>query len=77
VPSLNRTIQLLDQLEALGFTNADFQALHHRGKATTIRAHRKYIVGLTQGVQLNGTNAEVERRLEQKLRELQSKRTPK
>ena len=68
----NRTIQLLDQLEALGFTNADFQALHPRGKATTIRAHRKYMMSLTS-YQPNGTTAEVERLLERKLRELQSK----
>jgi hypothetical protein len=69
----NRTIQLLDQLELLGFTNAAFQAIHHRGKASSIRAHRKYVAGLSSGHQPNGTNAELERRLEQKLRELQAK----
>jgi hypothetical protein len=70
--TIDRILQILDQLEALGFTNAEFQALHHLGKATSIQAHRKYLTKIKEHVP-NGTNIEVGHRLEQRLRELQSK----
>jgi hypothetical protein len=66
----NRAIQTLNELVLLGFTNKEFQAIHHRGQASSIRAHLKYLAGLSSGHQPNGTNAALERRLEQKLREL-------
>jgi hypothetical protein len=56
-----RTIELLDELVSHGFTNAAFQRLHHRGKATTISAHRKYAEKVE--FKPNDTNEMVQRRL--------------
>jgi hypothetical protein len=65
--SSQRTIQLLDELEALGFNDHAFGHLHHfratRGVYDTIAAHRRY-AEKTQEFRKGGTNEKVQRRLE-------------
>jgi hypothetical protein len=61
------TIELLRQLELLGFGNEAFWRLHHRrssGHRDTINAHRKYCLGLKSGSFIAGEDNElVTRRL--------------
>lgn len=63
--STTRTIELLDELQGLGFTDHAFGHLHHfratRGVYDTIDAHRKYVMKHTF---VRGTNEKVQRRLE-------------
>lgn len=60
-----RTIELLDELEKLGFNDPAFGHLHHfqvtRGVYDTISAHRRYVE--KHGF-VRGTNEKVQRRLE-------------
>ena len=64
-----RTIELLDALEAQGFTDSDFQRLHpyekynERGDKASIKAHRDYCSRLRNGFR-GEMNANVQRRLE-------------
>jgi len=62
-----RTIELLDELEALGFDDQAFGHLHHfratRGVYDTIAAHRRY-AEKTAEFRKGGTNEKVQRRLE-------------
>jgi hypothetical protein len=66
-----RTIELLDELERLGFDDAAFQRLHHfwqrppgdPGRHPTINDHRGYCVR-TQSFQAGQNNARLQRRLE-------------
>lgn len=58
-----RTIQLLDQLEALGFTDDDFAIVHHSASGETIHGMRVYCEQTTQ-FQQGGTNEKVRERLE-------------
>ena len=59
------TIELLDDLEKLGFNDAAFGHLHHfrvtRGIYDTISTHRKYV---EKHNSVRGTNEKVQRRLE-------------
>ncbi len=64
--STQRTLDLLAELEKLGFDDSAFAALHHfrstRGTEDTIEAHRRYCeshITLRPG----GTNDKVQRRL--------------
>lgn len=64
--STQRTLDLLAELEILGFENSAFATLHHfkaiRGTDDTIEAHRKYCEShLT--LRSGGTNEKVQRRL--------------
>jgi hypothetical protein len=64
--SPERTIELLDQLEALGFDDQAFARLHHfrlKGRRPTISAHRLYC-DATSSFQDAGENELVQRRLE-------------
>jgi hypothetical protein len=65
VSSTKRTVELLNELEALGFTDHAFGHLHHfrvtRGVYDTIAAHRKYV---EKHDYVRGTNEKVQRRLE-------------
>lgn len=59
------TILLLDKLQALGFNNEAFSALHHfkeKGRADTIAQHRAYC-GKTESFQDGDANARVQERL--------------
>lgn len=59
------TIELLDALEALGFTNEAFSKLHHFrlvGRNATIGRHRAYCEK-TSSFAADGTNELVQRRL--------------
>jgi hypothetical protein len=60
-----RTIELLDELEKLGFNDWAFGRLHHfrtNGKRVTIEEHRKHCEGI--GSFQNGDDEVVQRRLE-------------
>ena len=65
--STKRTIELLDELESLGFDDHAFGHLHHfrvlRGVYDTITAHRKYVEKHTY-LLADGNNEKVQRRLE-------------
>jgi len=65
--SSKRTIELLDELEALGFDDHAFGHLHHfratRGVYDTIAAHRRY-AEKTAEFRKGGTNEKVQRRLQ-------------
>jgi hypothetical protein len=59
------TVLILDRLEALGFNNDAFAALHHfkeKGRADTIASHRSYC-NKTDSFQEGGANARVQQRL--------------
>ncbi len=61
-----RTIELLDQLEKLGFADDAFARLHHRilhGESETIRNMCNYCRGIRSYVRV-GNNARVRMRLE-------------
>jgi len=63
---LKRTIELLDELEKLGFNDWAFGRLHHfrtNGKRATIETHRKYCENIGF-FQRRGESEVVERRLE-------------
>lgn len=64
--STKRTLELLDDLEKLGFENSAFAQLHHfrvtRGIDDTIEAHRKYC-GEHLSFQPGGLNDKVQLRL--------------
>ena len=57
-----RTIALLDRLTALGFSDSDFQIIHHFGSGETIRGHRRYCERTSQ-FRAGSTNETVQRRL--------------
>lgn len=65
--STKRTIELLDELKAVGFDDHAFGHLHHfratRGIYDTISAHRRY-AEKTEQFREGGTNEKVQRRLE-------------
>ena len=65
--STKRTIELLDELEALGFDDHAFGHLHHfratRGVYEAIATHRKYLEKTTR-FREGGTNEKVQQRLE-------------
>lgn len=64
--SPRRTLDLLDQLEALGFDDKAFAKLHHhrlKGINDTIRKHRDYCK-TQDNLRANDSNEEVQRRLE-------------
>lgn len=66
MPLPQRTFDLLDQLETLGFDDKAFGQLHHfrlTGKCDTIKAHRDYCAK-QKGLRANDSNAEVQLRLE-------------
>ena len=61
-----RSLELLDQLKSLGFTDAAFAQLHHfrlKGRRDHISAHRKYCEKITS-FQGDGENERVQLRLE-------------
>ena len=64
--SPQRTLQLLDELQSLGFDDEAFSRLHHfrlKGRKDNIEAHRRYVV--ERGNLIDGdSNDEVQRRLE-------------
>ena len=68
--SVKRSLELLKELESLGFNNEAFWRLHHyrsRGTRDTIQLHRKYLEKqLAGGIGLrdNDSNEEVQRRLQ-------------
>jgi hypothetical protein len=57
-----RTIELLDQLCALGFSDDDFRVVHHMAGAT-IKTHRHYCQGVSTFKPAD-TNGKVRERLE-------------
>jgi hypothetical protein len=57
-----RTIELLDQLSALGFSDDDFRVIHHMANAS-IRSMRIYCQRIDE-FQADGTNQMVRERLE-------------
>ena len=59
-----KTVQLLNQLVAIGFMNEAFQRLHHMGRRVTIAVHRAYCEKKISSFKKDSTNARVERRLE-------------
>ncbi len=59
-----KTVQLLNQLVAIGFINEAFQRLHHMGRRVTIAVHRAYCEKKISSFKKDSTNARVERRLE-------------
>jgi hypothetical protein len=62
-----RTLELLDQLEPLGFLNEPFHIIHHFGDKASINIHRSYCRDLLKksGEFLpDGTNEKVRERLE-------------
>jgi hypothetical protein len=63
--SAKRTLELLSELQGLGFTDHAFGHLHHfrvtRGVYDSIDAHRNYVMKHTS---VRGTNEKVQRRLE-------------
>ena len=66
-----RSLELLDQLEALGFTDEAFQLLHHsrtRGWRDTIARHRSYCKKVST-FQRDGDAERDQRRLEFVLQE--------
>ena len=58
-----RTIELLDSLEGLGFTDAEFRLIHHMPD-TTIRVMRSYCEEHESFQGPDSTNAQVRERLE-------------
>lgn len=58
-----RTLELLDTLDAYGFTNEDFRVVHHQA-GITIKAHRKYCGEPGNFDAARPTNIEVMKRLE-------------
>ncbi len=56
------TLPILTELENLGLDDDRFQRLHHRGKKTSIKAHRKYCQK-TERFLPGGTNEQTARRL--------------
>lgn len=61
-----KTLQLLDQLTELGFTDEAFCRLHHfrvKGRNVTIDRFRRYCEELTEGFQADQNNELVQRRL--------------
>lgn len=64
--STQRTLDLLIELQNLGFENSAFAALHHfqstRDTEDTIEAHRKYCESHTT-LRAGGTNEKVQQRL--------------
>lgn len=66
----HRTIELLNELQRLGFDDGAFSRLHHfrlKGRRDTIEAHRKYVV--ERGELRDGdSNEELQRRLEMVLK---------
>jgi hypothetical protein len=66
MPAPDRTLELLDRLQALGFPDQAFAHLHHsraRGWRGLISAHRRYCARVGE-FQADGDNHRVERRLE-------------
>jgi hypothetical protein len=61
-----RTLDLLARLEAMGFTDQAFRAIHHFSQPTTIAAHKRYCEDLAEEKGTFGTNTNrlVQRRLE-------------
>jgi len=57
-----RTIDLLDQLSALGFTDDDFRVIHHMSDATIAR-HRNYCKTVGE-FETEANNQKVRERLE-------------
>jgi hypothetical protein len=61
-----RSIDLLDALASLGFTDEAFATLHHfrtAGRDATIQAHRRYCQK-TDSFQVDGENERVQKRLQ-------------
>ena len=58
-----KTIDLLDQLKTLGFTDGHFDIVHHL-KDESIESHKKYCENLTGVFKAGGTNEQVQRRLQ-------------
>lgn len=56
------TVELLDKLVKLGFTDEFFDIVHHFN-GETIEQHRKYCIEHTGRFQSGGTNEQVQRRL--------------
>jgi hypothetical protein len=58
-----RTIELLDNLEPVGFNNADFALLHPTRLNQTINPHRRYMK-MIQEIPPDGPTALIQKRLE-------------
>ena len=68
--SPQRTLDLLDELEALGFDDSAFAKLHHfrlMGVSDTIQKHRDYCK-TQNNLRSNDSNEEVQRRLQMVLK---------
>ncbi|WP_143435790.1 hypothetical protein [Hydrogenophaga sp. IBVHS2] len=66
--SPKRALFLLDELQALGFTDKAFGVLHHFGPKERIQSFRNYCETRPKAFQAGGTNAAVVQRLEMVLR---------
>jgi len=64
----NRALRLLDELEALGFTDKAFGVVHHFGTKEKIRSFRNYCETRPKVFRAGGANAAVVQRLEAVLR---------
>jgi hypothetical protein len=66
--SLKQTIQYLDELQALGFTDEAFWRMHHfreKGEHHPIKTHRSYCENIKSAFfEDGGTNERVQARLE-------------
>ena len=64
--SPQRTLELLDELQRLGFDDGAFSRLHHfrlKGRRDTIQSHRDYVAKRDE-LRDGDSNDEVQRRLE-------------
>jgi|GEM_PF-2964477 len=59
-----RTVALLNQLRAYGFTDDDFRIVHHNGQIASIVSHMGYCEGRNHFSDSHPTNAQVRDRLE-------------
>ena len=68
-----RTLQLLDDLEKLGFDNGALKILHHKSaNGETIKSHRKFCEGREFPFEENRLDSQVQQRLEFVLREFKA-----
>jgi hypothetical protein len=74
-----RTIDLLDELQKLGFGDEAFAHLHHwweNGRRETIKHHRGYCEKMKTTFRVDDSNALVQRRLEMVRNKFKESATP-